>query len=574
MGEQITGPKAPKDPTKKRPGFYIMRHKAIAGSPQPDGTGCQFIYEDCGRLPTSAKLVGNIEDEEILKLMPTTEGFRKLVHSIGVTVEVDGSEAPVTFALQMYGHKDVYGSGTYISREIPSDGMEQLIVLDEVDWSDDDNVVGQIRFIFEKAGLLGKTSVKLYLNDGFTAPPEEDDEPVDRNSDKYKEMIAKSLMKKGNNIRIKKALDKARRGEDVTVGFIGGSITQGAGAIPINTECYTYKTFKGFCDLAGKGYDENIHYVKAGVGGTPSELGMLRYDRDVCDEGRISPDLVVVEFAVNDAGDETGGECFDSLVRKIYNSPQKPAVIIIFAVFADGFNLQERLACVGEAYDIPMVSIKDAVYNQFSLRAATGRVVAKSQYFYDSYHPTNVGHDIMSDGIINLLKVCDSEEYDKEEVDITTITPPKGGEFEKVILLDKHTDQLDAVIDCGDFTDTDTVIQCVERNMDLFTTPEFPYNWMYRGIEGRNNKPFEMSVTCSALVVMFKDSASNDDGTAEVYVDGEKVYEANPREVGWTHCNHKIVLRGAELKKHSVRIQMKSGFEDKNFTILGFGIVK
>ena len=32
------GPKAPKDPTKKRKGFYIMRNKSVAGSPQPDVT--------------------------------------------------------------------------------------------------------------------------------------------------------------------------------------------------------------------------------------------------------------------------------------------------------------------------------------------------------------------------------------------------------------------------------------------------------------------------------------------------------------------------------------------------------
>ena len=29
------------------------------------------------------------------------------------------------------------------------------------------------------------------------------------------------------------------------------------------------------------GDGDNIHYIKAGVGGTPSELGMIRYERDV-----------------------------------------------------------------------------------------------------------------------------------------------------------------------------------------------------------------------------------------------------------------------------------------------------
>lgn len=42
--------------------------------------------------------------------------------------------------------------------------------------------------------------------------------------------------------------------------------------------------------------------IKAGVGGTPSELGMIRFERDVLRDGKEKPDLVVVEFAVNDEG--------------------------------------------------------------------------------------------------------------------------------------------------------------------------------------------------------------------------------------------------------------------------------
>ena len=51
------------------------------------------------------------------------------------------------------------------------------------------------------------------------------------------------------------------------------------------------------------------------VGGTPSQLALNRYDRDVTRNGTVSPDLVVVEFAVNDLGDETNGCCYESLVQ-------------------------------------------------------------------------------------------------------------------------------------------------------------------------------------------------------------------------------------------------------------------
>jgi hypothetical protein len=42
---------------------------------------------------------------------------------------------------------------------------------------------------------------------------------------------------------------------------------------------------------------------------------------------------VIVEFAVNDAGDETNGICYESLCLKILASKNKPAVILLFSVF-------------------------------------------------------------------------------------------------------------------------------------------------------------------------------------------------------------------------------------------------
>ena len=330
------GPRAPRDPAAKRRGFYIMRGKQIAGSPQPDGRGIQYIYLDGERLVSFARIAGNITEEGILGLLRRAEGFRRLVHGIGVTIEMtEGESGTAEFVFQMYGRKEDGASGTEIKEDIPADGMERILELDKYEWSEADDVPGQMRFVLPQAGSLALASVKLYLRDGYSVPEEAEEETVDLGTAAYREMLERSLMQTGNPARLQKAIGRARQGEDVTVAFIGGSITQGAGAVPIHTECYAYKAFENFCSLAGRGTEENIHYVKAGVGGTPSELGMLRYERDVLRDGTVEPDVAVVEFAVNDGGDETGGECYDSLVRKILSAPNAPAVILLFAVFAD-----------------------------------------------------------------------------------------------------------------------------------------------------------------------------------------------------------------------------------------------
>ncbi len=355
-----------------------------------------------------------------------------------------------------------------------------------------------IRFAFVPTTLLSQVDAAIGGKTGV-------------NLDSYKNMIGKSLMQKGNIHRLKAAIDKARRGEKTYVSFIGGSITQGAGAIPINTECYAYKAFKGFCDIAGRGYDDNVIYTKAGVGGTPSEVGILRYEADVLHYGERTPDVVVVEFAVNDEGDETKGEFFDSLVRRIYNSPQKPAVVLLYAVFVDGYNLQDRLKCVGEAYNLPMVSIRDAVYDQFYLNEEEGGVVSKNRYFYDMYHPTNVGHRIMADGLINMFRTADGSD-DEADLDISDITPPKGAEFESIYLVDRaNIDSCPAVIsyDMGGFDKHSDEVQHAERDLDAQVSPEFPNNWLY---DCSGETVFRARMKFSALVIAYMDSASIDVG--------------------------------------------------------------
>lgn len=570
----MQGVAAPKDPEKKRPYFYIVRDKEIFGSRQEDGRGIQYLYQDSGRLINSAQIVGNIEDEEMLKLMETTEGFRKLVHSIGISVETENPGEQVEFIFQMYGKTDLYGGGTNLTAIFSGDGAETRIYLSDADWREDDNEPGQIKILMDTPERLGKASVRLYLNDGYAAPGVSEEQDVDVSSPAYQKMIARSLIQTGNTYRIYRAVQRARAGEDVTVAYIGGSITQGAGATPINTECYAYKSFTRFQEIVGK--KEQIHFVKAGVGGTPSELGMIRFDRDVLRDN-VQPDIVVVEFAVNDEGDETRGDCYESLVRKILKLPNHPAVILLFSVFADDSNLQERLIPVGLRYDLPMVSVKNAVVPEFYDRE--NRILTKNQFFYDMFHPNNLGHTIMADCLANLYREIVRSVEEKEAADsdykpeLFSGAPAIGCTFDDVRLLDKKDGFAKAVIDCGGFTQTDTVLQSVEMDLDLETTPEFPYNWMYDGAVSEKDY-FEMKITCRALVMVFKDSGEVDAAKAQVYVDGKWVRTADPYVNGWLHTNPLLIFAEPETRERTVRIEIAEGDRNKKCTILGFGYVE
>ena len=334
----MEGPKAPKDPEKKLPGFYIVREKEIFGTEQPDKRGGHFLYENDGRLINSAQISGNITDVRILEALKTAEGFRSLVKSIGICIEAGDSCQELEFVFQMYGKKDIYGGGTLITGRIPADGVEHSISLSGISWSEDDKEPGQIQFYFAVPEQTAVVSVKLYVGEEWKIPDQGEEDAVDLSGKAAENMIAHSLLSLGNPYRLKRVIEKAKRGETVTLAYLGGSITQGAGAVPVHTECYARKSCEAFAEKFGTG--DNVRYIKAGVGGTPSELGMIRFERDVLRNGE-QPDLVVVEFAVNDEGDETKGICFESLVRKILGLPWNPAVVLLFSVFANDWNLQK-----------------------------------------------------------------------------------------------------------------------------------------------------------------------------------------------------------------------------------------
>ncbi|MCR4739771.1 MAG: SGNH/GDSL hydrolase family protein [Lachnospiraceae bacterium] len=567
-------PVAPRDPEKKRPWYLLMKDKGIFAYPK-EGTekGAIDIYMSPDRLTEASRFVGHIEDEKILSLLESAEGFKKLVHSIGIIVEGCGRDEICNFILRFHGKTDPDVTGSIFNMDVKCDGSEHLLPLYDMELTDEDKDIAAMTFEFDRAGIQAQTTVKLYLNEGFSAPPQTEDLPCDTDSDAFKAYVKKSIMNTGNSYRLRKAVEKAKRGEDTCIAFIGGSITQGAGAIPINTQCYAYKTYEAFCDLCG--VRDNISYVKAGVGGTPSELGMIRYDRDVRAGGRIEPDVVIVEFAVNDWGDETEGVCYESLVRKILKADNKPAVILLFAVFANDDNLEERLLPVGLNYDLLTISLKQGFTGQFYKKADTGRVMTKAQYFYDIYHPTNLGHETMALCLIEGMEECLKNESDRD-LDPSDIKPVIGNDFDDVMLLDDKDNSAGALTDRGDFDSADTCLQNVERDLDLEGTPQFPHNFMFdasRHPEGFKH-PFVLELDAKRVLAVFKDSSSVNDGKGDVYVDGNPVKTFDPHVNGWIHCNAVVILNDCETSHHRIEIRMHEGDEHKNLTILGFGIVK
>ncbi len=567
----MKGPVAPKDPTRQRAKIYLMLEDTLyASRKEPNGERyAEMIFLE-NRVAQNLQLICPELSEELGQRLQKSAGFREMVHSIGIIAEAvneEDREQEITCELQHYATTDRYKDGTRMVMETCCDGAERVYDLSEFTFRENDDIVGGFLMLSDKKDLQVKMTVIFYLEDGYTVPEPQLDDPIDYESDAYRDMISRSLVSMGNTHRLRAAMEKAERGEDVTIAFIGGSITQGAGAKPIEKASYCYRVFDHFRNTYATD-PEKVHLVKAGVGGTPSEFGLVRYERDVLKNGTVQPDIVFIEFSVNDAGDETEGVCFESLVAKAYNQPAMPAVLLMFAVFMNDWNLQDRLAPIGLHYSLPMVSVKDAVSPQWP--KGEGHVISKRQYFYDCYHPTNDGHRVMADCINHLL------EQSLAHVDLEPKWPKDsylGRPYENCFTvtrdtLDRFADSI--TVDAGSFTANDDNSQYAEMDYDAFGTQQFPINWMH--VEG--SEPFTIRTTCRNFFLTYKDSGDGDFGTAVVEVDGKPFKEIDSRAIGWTHCNTYLLVDKEESGEHEIKISMKDGENAKKFTILALTLTK
>ena len=412
------------------------------------------------------------------------------------------------------------------------------------------------------------------------APTTAEEKTTEAEMDFYEKMIADSFIQTGNTARMKKVMEKAKNGEDVTIAYIGGSITEGALATS-QPKTYARLSYQYFADTFGTG--ENVHFLNAGFSGTPSTLGIIRYDRDMLMSGYTTPvtypDIVFIEFAVNDGDDPTFGEAYESMIRQALNAPNEPVVVLLFAVFESEFNLQERLMPLGKHYDLPMISIKNAVIPQIH----AGNITNREFFARDGYHPMDYGHQIMSDCITYYFdRVAEAETDASYTMPQDTVI---GNSFENMTMIDTTINDPAIVINPGSFTQKDKtsgVFQFDNKREKLGD------NWMHAKDGG--SESFTMTLNCKSLIMAYKRSSAKDlAGAVEVLVDGEPVkplispsfnQKANVAHVesysagGWNNPWLAIILDEETAADHTIEVRMAEGDAEKEFTIFAFGYTK
>lgn len=193
-------------------------------------------------------------------------------------------------------------------------------------------------------------------------------------------LCVRALVNQGDGGRLQHKLAQARRGENIVVGVIGGSITQGAAASTPE---------KRYGNLVAAWWREKfpkttVQFVNAGIGATGSDYGALRAQRDLLSH---RPDFVIVEYAVNDGNTQSSAETLEGLLRQILKQPNQPAVMLLFMMNKSGGNAQEWFVKVGQHYGLPMISYRDPLWAEIQAGRMTWGDISP-----DEVHPNDRGH--------------------------------------------------------------------------------------------------------------------------------------------------------------------------------------
>lgn len=373
-------------------------------------------------------------------------------------------------------------------------------------------------------------------------------------------------VEQGENFeRLVRCMEKAARGEEMTIGFLGGSITQGSLSTD-DTLMYAYRCYEWWVKQFP---NATFHYVNGGIGGTSSHFGVARAQKDLL---MYQPDVVVVDFTVNDVGDDDLPdpllkETYEGLMRKILGSQSHPAVVALYNVFYDTAQTAEDMHSeVNRHYGISGASMRDSMYAQLQKGTINRPAISP-----DGLHPNDLGHEMVAYEVCRFFEVAKKEmearaeeasvgaiEYAYDEAEnaddiVSHIEPLTKNIYENSQLL-TITNSLPKLN--GFRADADEK----KGHLDCFKN-----GWIGRKIG--DSICFELD--CSCLAIQYRKTIHKPSPVARVVIDGDvenAVLLDGNFEQTWGDCLYlQRVLHHAEKKTRNVTIEIiEATEEDQN----------
>lgn len=311
----------------------------------------------------------------------------------------------------------------------------------------------------------------------------------------------------------------------LTAAFLGGSITEGAGAS--DAESTSWRALTGeYLQRLYAGHP--VRCINAGVGGTTSTFGAHRLQEHVLREGPV--DLLFVEFSVNDGEDrEESIRGMEGIVRQCRRlSPQTELVFVYTAADKNltgykPFNIavHEEVAAY---YGIPSIDCAAKVYTMIHTGELDWRKFAP-----DGYHPLDAGHALYAALVQEFLQQAVARDPRRPagvtEAEEATL-PDHRAEAKEDLLLPAPLDSRN--YEYGRLLDYSGAAYSAAFSLRELQPEEPLMNWRFSTVHACTDDPqaecsFTVTGQCAGLVLLY----GPDSGIAEYSLNGGTYADIN-----------------------------------------------
>lgn len=355
----------------------------------------------------------------------------------------------------------------------------------------------------------------------------------------YKRAV--EINKRTDTSRLERVLLNAALGKETTIGFIGGSITEGYNASNKNN-CYVENVYKWWKNTFPA---TKINCINAGVGGTSSYLGVHRVKTEVLD---YNPDLVVIEFSVNDAFSYESMNSYENLIRRVLQAPNEPAVMLLFMTDVSGVNQQDTDCALGTYYRLPMISYENAVRPELEANSFQWADISS-----DYVHPNDRGHAIISELVTQYLE----DIYHKVQI--------VGAAQTKYVMPPAVTklSYMNAMV-----VDSSLITPIASND---FAKTSFNYHFKNDWDAMSENAMISFEIPAANIGIIYQRCIEGIRGQYDIYIDDTYVTTLDGNFVKGAGAETDVaeIYKSDEVKLHKITIIKNAESENFLFTILG-----
>ena len=335
-----------------------------------------------------------------------------------------------------------------------------------------------------------------------------------------------------------------KKGAQLRVGYIGGSITQGALAEPIQN---SFSNIIAPC-MANIFNAKEVKLFNAGIGSTTSKYGAYRLQKNLLSKNL---DVIFVDFAVNDLNNQDFAESYEGIVRQILNHG-KVAPVLLFFTTENGDSSQSFQSKIGKYYGLPMISVKDAI-----IPDVIGGKVKWAEYSPDSVHPNNEGHNYIKKIICNHMQLQAKRPHIIDSID--PLIPIYSKSWERAMLVS-----------------ADELLVNKKNGFKLEKKGFDEPLW----ITNRPGSFISFAINSDRVDIIFRRSSKS--SYVKITVDDKPPQELNINNLGGPSTNRLFLnLIGSDVRhgsnKHTIQIELlesKGNGGNSEVIIEGFGIFK